>query len=205
VKASRVSWTFLLPIAELALWSALVLMPMLFLYGKLYLLQKYENPPAGPGQFEVPFPADRLFGFALATVCERRFDTIVNLNLPGVLLGAPVAVPAASYLRTHASGLSIQTWHTVTIPFFCLPVWWFAGLGIEGALKRKRLHWALRVAGSIFCCACVALASGILISPPDDRRDLLTYLPGAVLWAFAFGLFPLNLILTAGSRSNVHN
>jgi len=74
---------------------------------------------------------------------------------------------------------------------------------MEGALLRKRLHWALRLAGSIFCCACVALVIGILTSPPADRRDLLQFMPGAIFWAAAFGLFPLNWILTTRSRTNI--
>ena len=203
MKPQRISCAFLLPIAELALWSALVLVPTLLMYGRFYSLQKHGNASIGSGQFELILPRDRWLGFSLATVCERRFHTIVNLNLPGGLIGAPLSVPAASYFRTHASGLSVQTWHIVTMPFFCLPAWWFVGPGMEGALTRKLLHWALRLAGSIFCCACVALVIGILTSPQADRRDLLQFMPGAIFWAAAFGLFPLNWILTVRSRTNI--
>ena len=203
MRAQRISCAFLLPIAELALWSALVLVPTLLMYGRFYSLQKHENASTESGRFELILPRDRWLGFSLATVCERRFHTIVNLNLPGALIGAPLSVPAALYFRTHAAGLSIRTWHTVTLPFFCLPAWWFVGLGMGGALKRKRLHWALSAVGSIFCCACVALVIGILTSPPADRRDLLSFMPGAIFWAAAFGLFPLNWILTARSRTNI--
>ena len=203
MRAQRISCAFLLPIAELALWSALVLVPTLLMYGRFYSLQKHENASTESGRFELILPRDRWLGFSLATVCERRFHTIVNLNLPGALIGAPLSVPAASYFRTHASELSVRTWHTVTLPFFCLPAWWFVGLGMEGALTRKRLHWALRSVGSIFCCACVALVIGILTSPPADRSDLLSFMPGAIFWTAAFGLFPLDWMLTARSRPSI--
>jgi hypothetical protein len=203
VKRQRISYAFLLPIAELALWSVLVVVPTLVMYGNFYSLQKNDNASSGSGQFESILPRDRWLAFSLATVCERRFHAIANLNLPGALIGAPLSVPAASYFRKHESGLSVQTWHTVTMPFFSLPAWWFVGLGMEGALTRKRLHWALRSAGSIFCCACFALVIGILTSPPADRSDLLPFMPGAIFWAAAFGLFPLNWILATRSRIDI--
>jgi hypothetical protein len=189
VKPQRISCALLLPLAELALWSTLVVIPTLFMYGGLYSLQKHEDASIRPGQ---PIsPRDGWLGFSLATVCERQFHTIANLNLPGALIGAPLSLPVASYLRTHPTGFSVETWHTVTIPFFCLPAWWLIGIGIEGALTQKRLHWGLIAVGSIFSCACIALAIGILASPPVDRGDLLPFMPGTIFWAVAFGLAPL--------------
>lgn len=185
MKLQRISSAALLPLAELSLWCALVLLPTLFIYGQLYVLQARGNASLGSGQFE----------FWLATVCEHRFYTIVNLNLPGALVGAPLSVPAASYLRSHPRVFSVRTWHTVTMPFFCIPAWWFLGLGIDAALTRKRLHWGLHAIGSILCCVCIAALVGILTSPPADKTDLLPFMPGAIFWVVAFGLFPLNWLL----------
>jgi hypothetical protein len=36
---------------------------------------------------------------------------------------------------------------------------------------------------------------GILTSPPGDKHDLLPFLPGAILWAAAFFLYPVNWLL----------
>lgn len=182
----------LLPLVELSLWCALVLLPTLFIYGRLYLLQARGNASLPPGPFE----------FSLAMVCEHRFYTIVNLNLPGALVGAPVSVPVASYLRSHPRMFSMLTWHTVTMPFFCMPAWWFLGLGMDAALTRKRLHWVLHATGSILCCGCIAILIGILTSPPADKTGLMPFMPGAIFWAVAFGLFPLNWLLQR-FRTNV--
>ena len=191
MKLQEISCASLLPLAELSLWCALVLLPTLFMYGQLYLFQALGNAPLGSGQFE----------FSLATVSERRFYTIVNLNLPGVLVGAPFSAPAASYFRSHPRVFSVRTWHTVTLPFFCIPAWWFLGVGMDAALTRKRLHWGLRAIGSILCCACIAVLIGILTSLPVDKPDLLPFMPGTIFWAVAFGLFPLNCLLRF--RANV--
>ena len=192
MKLQRISTAALLPLAELSLWCALVLLPTLFMYGQLYVLRARGDASLGSGLFE----------FSLATVCERKFYTIVNLNLPGALIGAPLTVPAASYLRRHPRVFSAQTWLTVTLPFFCIPAWWFIGLGTDAALARKRLHWGLYAIGSILCCGCIALLIGILTSPPADKTDLLPFMPGAIFWAVAFGLFPLNWLLQR-LRTNV--
>jgi hypothetical protein len=195
VKPPRISCAFLLPIAELAIWSVLVLIPALLTYSAFYSIQNHRNAATRSGQFDLA-PRDLWLELSLMPVCERQFHAIANLNLPGALIGAPLSTFATSYFRTHTSGFSIHTWHSVTMPFFCLPAWWFVGLGVDGTLARKRLHWALRLVGLIFCLACLALVIGILTSPPADREDLLPFMPGAIFWAISFGLFPLNWILT---------
>jgi hypothetical protein len=137
-------------------------------------------------------PRDRWLTFSLAAIGEQRFHLITDLNLPGLLVGAPLSVPAVSFLRQHPAALSARTWHTITIPFFCLPAWWFVGLGLDGLLARRRLHWTLLTIGSILACACIALVIGILTSPAADKPDLLGFLPGAIFWTVAFGVLPLN-------------
>src|SRR5262249_1882580 len=161
----------LLPLAELSLWGALVLCPALLMYGRLYALGIHGNASIRSGQFE----------FSIATVSERRFHTIVNLNLPGALIGAPLSAPAASYFRSHPRAFSMQAWHTVTIPFFCMPAWSLVGLGLDAVLKRRRLHWGFRALGSVLCAACTVLVIGILTSLASDKSDLLPFIPGAIL------------------------
>lgn len=182
MKQRKISYAGLLPLAELSLWCAIVVLPTLFMYGQLCLALPRGNASLRSGQLE----------FLLASVCEHRFYTIANLNLPGVLVGAPLSVPAAAYLRGHPRMFSVRTWHSVTMPFFCIPAWWFLGLGMDAALARKRLHWGLHAIGSILSCVCIATLIGILTSLPADKTDLLPFMPGAILWAVAFGLFPLN-------------
>lgn len=192
MKPQTISCAALLPLAELSVWFALVLCPTLFMYGRLYAVGIRGNAAISSEQLE----------FLLSIVSERRFHTIVNLNLPGALIGAPLSVLAASYFRSHPRAFSIQAWHTVTMPLFGVPAWSLVGLGLDALLKRKRLHWGFRAIGSILCAACILLVIGILTSPPTDKSDLLPFMPGAIFWAVAFGLFPVNW-LSRRSRTNV--
>ena len=137
-------------------------------------------------------PRDQWLTFSLSEIGQRRFRFITDLNLPGAVVGAPLYVPAASFLRQHPGVLSMRVWHTITIPFFCLPAWWFVGVGLDGLFARRRLHWTLLVSGSILSAACLARVIGLLTSPPADKADLLEFLPGAVFWTLAFGAVPLN-------------
>ena len=140
-------------------------------------------------------PSDRWLTFSLVGVCERRFQLITNLNLPGALIGAPLLIPAASFLREHPAVLSMRVWHTLALPFFCLPVWWFVGRALDQLLAWKPLHWKVGATSSVLCCACIALLIGILSSPPTDKKDLVEFLPGAFLWTVLFGLPPTMWLL----------
>lgn len=193
VRPREVSCGVLLPIAELAVWSAVVLIPMLFMYARPGAVLEYRNATIHSRQWMLP--RDRRLMFPLAAIGERRFHLITDLNLPGLIVGAPLSVPVVSFLRRHPAALSTRAWHTITVPFFCLPAWWFVGIGLDGLLARRRLHWAPLVMGSILSCACVAFVAGILTSPPADRPDLLGLLPGAIFWTFAFGVLPLNWLV----------
>jgi hypothetical protein len=190
-----VSFTLLLPVAELAVWSAVVLLPTLFMYTRLDAVQRSGDATVRSGQIELTQPPDHWLAWSLTAVGERRFHLITDLNLPGLLVGAPLSLPAAAYLRQHPTALSMRTWHTITIPFFCLPAWWFVGLGLDSLLARRRLRMAPIAIGAALSCACMALLIGILTSPPTDRPDLVGFLPGAVFWAVAFAVFPLNWFL----------
>ena len=177
------------------MWSALVLVPTLSTYARINVTQRNGSANIRSGQFEQMLPRDRWLSFSLASVCERRFPLVTNLNLPGMIVGAPLTVPAVSFLRQHPLALSAQTWHTVTIPFFCLPAWWFVGRGLDGLITRRSLHWPMLAIGSILSCGCIALVIGILTSPPADKQDLIGFLPGGIFWATAFAVLPLNWLV----------
>src|SRR5262249_38149450 len=115
---------------------------------------------------------------------DWRFNLVIDLNLPGVVLGAPITTALAS------SG-SARFWNTLTVPYFCLPVWWFVGRSLDRLIAKTPLHWVTLVSMSILSCACLAFTVGILTSPAADRIDLLNILPGAIFWTIAFGFVPL--------------
>jgi hypothetical protein len=180
LKLSKVSYAFWLPAAELAIWSSLVGSPMLLTYVKVSVIERKV------------VLSDPWLMYSLSSVCEQRRPIIVNLNLPGVLIGTPILVPTVSFLQERSVAYSFRALQTVTIPFFCLPAWWFVGWSLDSHLAGKRKHWARLVILSILsagCIAgCIAIIVGILTSPAD--KQVLEVLPGAILWAIIFGAVP---------------
>lgn len=191
-----------MPIVELAVWSALVLLPTVKAYARFSAVQKYGSVNLRSGEFELMVPRDRWLTISLAAICEQRFHLVAGLNLPGAVIGAPLTVPVVSFLRKHPSGLSAEIWNTISLPFFCLPAWWFVGRGLDALLAGRRLHWGMLSIGSILSCVCVALVIGILTSPPADRTDMVELLPGGIFWAIAFAALPANWLV---SRRDVNH
>jgi hypothetical protein len=189
LKPQKFSLATLLPVAELFVWFTLVVIPAVQTSIAFVRQSRYSSHE------NAPLPFSRSLGYSLGFAFEEQFPTIVNLNLPGVLIGLPISVPVLQHLRAHPAMLTTRSWAVVTLPFFCLPAWWFVGRGLDAVLVRARPQLAFRIIGSILCCACIAFAIGIVTSGPNDRSDLLPFMPGAILWAAGFGVFPLSWLL----------
>jgi len=180
----------LLPVGELLIWLAIVVIPTLNLYAKLQALHSRGEPLAF-GSFQVKVPQPRQLTFSLDMISAERYRTIVNINLPGSLAGAAITVPAIAYLRKHPGIIWVETWNAVTAPFFCLPIWWLLGRSLDLFLTTRRLQPIMLWTGSILGCASIALGIGIITAPLGDQKDLAPFLPGAIFWAVAFGFFPV--------------
>jgi hypothetical protein len=187
------SFAAFLPIAELGVWSAAVLVPSLLTYARLIVAAKGDS-----GHFGITLPHNVLL-FSLTLVCEQRFLFITCLNLPGMLIGAPVTIPVIAHLRDQpvvfSTVISPQTWNTLTSPFFCIPAWWFVGKNLDTLAARRRVSKVILAIGSILCCACVAFSIGTLSAPPTDINDLIGFLPGSIFWTIAFATVPLGWLL----------
>jgi hypothetical protein len=189
LKPKKFSLATLLPLAELFVWFTLILVPA------VQTSIAFVRQSRSSSNENAPFPFSRSLGYSLGFAFEEQFPTIVNLNLPGVLIGLPISVPVLQHLRAHPAMLTTRSWAVVTLPFFCLPAWWFVGRGLDAVLVWTRPRLGFRIIGSILCCACIAFAIAIAKSPPNDRSDLLPFMPGAILWAVAFGVFPFSWLL----------
>jgi hypothetical protein len=196
LRLKKFSFTAFLPLVEPAIWSVLILLPA---FQGLMMYSRFDGLIAPSGGSV----RSKVFEVSLTLACERRFTTILNLNLPGALLGAPISLPAISYFRTHPGFFSAKTWHALTLPFFCLPAWWLVGRGLDAILSRTRIPLAYRILGLILSCACIAFAIAIVTSGPEDKPDLLPIMPGAVFWAVAFSVLPLTWLLPVDSQAPV--
>ncbi len=84
-----------------------------------------------------------------------------------------------------------QIWHTLTLPFFCLPVWWFIGRVVDRLIAGQRPHRLAAALAALCCLSCSALLIALLAASPLDQRDLIPYVPGLALWIIAFAVAPV--------------
>ncbi len=88
----RVRLALLLPSAQFFAWLVLVPVTALLTYGRLSEMRKAEagRTHIQTKDFEVTIRPDNRLLFAFGPICERRFHGVVNIDLPGVVVGAPL-------------------------------------------------------------------------------------------------------------------
>lgn len=187
------SFSMLLPVAELALWMVLVLMPATM------TVYRFDRGAHGAdyvrlrlGQFEQVVWRHRWFSFALERVSWGKWQTITAINLPGTVIEILISLPLSLPSLWLPQGLSLYTWRTLSYPFFCLPAWWLVRRGLDGLVRRIRLHWLTLFIGSISCLLClVVLISFSWGLSPEERSELSWTLWGLGFWSVAFAVLPL--------------
>ena len=175
----------------------LVPVPALLVYGRLSEMRKTEGRThIQTKDFEITIrPYNRLL-FAFGPICERRFREIVNIDLPGVIVGAPLTIPALRSLHQNAVPWGIHLWHVLTLPFFSLPVWWWIGRTYDRFRARKRFPAWQAVLASFLGAICIAAGIALMVpAPAADKSELMPFLPGVVLWSGLFLTIPTIWVL----------
>jgi hypothetical protein len=185
LKIDRIRLALLLPFAQLFVWLALVPVPALLIYWRLSEMTHIHSKG-----FQVTVrPGNRLL-LALGPICEQRFHAILNMDLPGVIVGAPLTVLAVRLIHQNAYPWGIQLWHVLTLPFFSLPVWWWIGRMYDRFRARRRLPTWQVVFASFLGAAFIAAGIALVAAPAEDKSDLMPFLPGVVLWCGLFFTIP---------------
>jgi hypothetical protein len=192
MRVTRMPFSLLLPLGELALtWALLVPLQTGFAY---YRLREAAGNSDGirirSGQFDLSLRRQQFLFFAFGSTLVRQSHRISALNLPGGFVQGVISLPTSRPGIWHPA-LTLDSWRSLTFPFFCLPAWWFVGNGLDGLLGRKRLPIAILLSGSIFCLLFLTAIPGYFTSPPSDQADLRWLMPGVGFWAIAFGILPV--------------
>jgi hypothetical protein len=198
-----ISFALLLPAFELALWLVLVPSQAAAMYWRLRPPQNGSQAiHLSAGSFSAVIAPDRLLSFCMETVAMRESPLISSLNMPGFFLELPLSIRSWPY-TWHPKTWSWFYWRCMTLPFFCLPAWWFAGRGLDGLLRRRRPRWWTLLIGTILCAAFFTLLVGLYFGvPAADRAEGSWILWGMGFWAFAFSAFPIDWIRLATSRKS---
>jgi len=121
----------------------------------------------------------------------RASHAITVLNMPGMIVEILISMRNSPSIW-HPANLCFEVWRSITLPFFCLPAWWFVGRGFDSLWHRQKLRWVTTSIGTLLFVSFVVLFCGLRFAvPAADRVGASWPLWGMALWALLFGVFPI--------------
>jgi hypothetical protein len=194
MKLAHVSFSFLLPLVELVIWVVLVLAPTTLIYVGLDKSPHSEVISTEMGIFTLSSQEVRRIALESATM--KMSHVITALNTPGVFIEMLTSFPISWPMTFHPAKLPLDVWRSITLPFFCLPAWWFVGRGFDSLLGRQTMRWAVSLSGTLLFIVFIVLFFGLRFGvPASDRTGGAWILWGMALWALLFSVFPLTWLM----------
>ena len=192
----RLSFSVLLPVAEITIWLALVPIQTGIIYYRFHqAAQGSQAVRIHTEHIDWTVPKDKWFSSAITAVATRNSETIVAINLPGLIVEILISIPTSWPSTWQPAGILLPVWRSLIFPIYSLPAWWFVGRGLDGLLGRRRVFRIMLITGSIAVLLLLIFLFGFFFSASQsERTDLYWLLPGVVFWTFAFGLFPLTWV-----------
>lgn len=194
MKPARGAFSILLPCFSIAIWLALVVMPVAGMYFRL----RDRLPFSGPatldlGNASFVLSRDRLLHFVLDFGAGRYSHLLTALNMPGF------AVDLLSSIKTwpeswYPEWIGWESWLALIMPLYCLPVWWFAGRGIDAMLGRRRLGFLSLIFGTaVFLIFAIVFLGFSFALPPNELDGGRWIVWGPALWSVLFAAFPYDI------------
>lgn len=191
----RVPFSHLLPLVDLALLVILVFVPITLTALHLYSASKGADPVhIHSGAVDIAFPRSQIVPVSIRVATIPKAHIMMTINLPGALIQWLISFPSAerSHAGWHPQALALETWQALVFPFIALPFWWLVGCGLDALVYKERLHWAIRVVGTILFALCLAgVIAFCFPMSASDRRDLLLPIKGVIAWTIGFAILPL--------------
>jgi hypothetical protein len=181
---SRIRFTLLLPLLSLTAWICLVAVPAtvgdLLLRDPHKLFQPRRLDHTGE---KVPHAALWFNG----------------IDMPANFVELPIDRLLPAWPDTwYPEGFTVFSWRAITFPFYSLPFWWFAGLGLDTLFGNRHLRWPVLLLGSALwsCFVLFAVLYANTSERPFDAPGVhLPIVLGTFLWAILFTAFPAAWLL----------
>jgi hypothetical protein len=197
MKVSPLPFAVWFPILDLAIWVSFFAMPAATTFLNLALASRGSGTVhIGNGSFSVDIPQRKFLSFALESASFRNSHIITTLNTPGLFGEALVSLPTTWPSSFRPTGMLLDEWRCLSLPFFCLPAWWLVGTGFDGWIEERRIHWSLALLGLILAILFIVLLIGLGVDAYENRMntydhdDVLWPLWGLGLWAVLFSGLP---------------
>jgi hypothetical protein len=199
MRGDRIPFSHILPIIDLALLVLLVIVPITLTSVHLYEATKGATQITIHSEdSDISLPRNEIVPLAIRTVTLAKADTMMAINLPGALIQGLISLPSrtSSPGGWHPQALAVETWQALVFPFFALPFWWLVGCGIDGLVRKERLHWSLLLAGTLLAALCFAAHFHLDPNAPPPEQDGSGWIfVGLTAWAIAFAVLPIAWIM----------
>lgn len=136
--------------------------------------------------------------------------TVQAINFPAMATEMVASVVMRSWPNSwRPKAISdLFIWRSLIFPVYCLPFWWFAGMGID-AFRGRRCHWTLFLSGTVLVAFFAFLGVGLAITAEErNYEDMAFVFSGFAIWVPLLTLYPITwartfLRLRRNRRANV--
>jgi len=202
VKPNLPSFTWLLSVAVPLLCLAVL--------GSLTTLNYYslrETSVHGGGvhfhshQYDFIVPRNEFLSHSLFSSANLVTRPIQALNFPGMFGEAITSMAMRTWPDSYrAESLGpfhddLFIWRAIVFPFYCLPFWTFAGLGLDGLFESRRLRWPVLLIGTLLCAFFIVITIGVACAGDPRNDDGTAFMWwGFALWIPLIATFPATWI-----------
>jgi hypothetical protein len=160
------------------------------------LVMSLPRIAAGATSPDQQAPKHPLFDLALFASTDPQGMLMTAINIPGMFGEMLVDLPTTWPDSWHPAALSLDSWRAIIMPFYCLPFWWFVGLGLDTAVCRRGPRWGWLTLGTALFVLMAVLAAGLRFGLPEaDRAGATKFVISLCLWMSGFSTFPIAWML----------
>jgi hypothetical protein len=135
-------------------------------------------------EMSITIPRNQFFLASVTGSGALASRTVQAINFPAMISEILASVMMHSWPNSWRPKIfgdlppGLFIWRGLIFPIYCLPFWWFAGLGID-AFRGRRCHWMVLLFGTILTAFFVFIGIGLAITAEkrDYRDGLLSLYP----------------------------
>ena len=193
----RISLARTLPILALLLSYVIIAVPATTTYvGLERTSDQNGNVIISRPQYRLRVRHDQFLRYSLVHSAFATSHAIQAINFPARFVEYGVDLSTRTWpQRWSPRGIYPMLWQAITFPIYCLPFWWFVGLGLDGVIARRWFRLWVLSAGSLlwfFWSSFLVyfVAVGVNSLPVEDR-GITFILCGLILWTGLLSSFPI--------------
>lgn len=181
-----------LPILDLGIWVSFFAIPAAIVLMILEVASLGSGVVhSGNGVYTAVIPRSQFLFFAVQSASFQNSHTIMALNTPGMFGEVLVSLFTTWPSTFRPSFMMIDEWRCLSLPIFCMPAWWLVGIGFDGWIERRKIHWSLVLLGTLLSVLFAALFLGLRFGmSAAERGETAWPLWGLGLWAVLFATLP---------------